>query len=136
MFDTNVLVSALRSRLGASYRLVSLIDSGSFKLHVSVPLVFEYEAVLKREKSHFGLTSDEIDDFLDYLCAVAKKSDIFYLWRPCLKDPADDFILELAVESGCSYIVTHNKGDFEQCRQFGIHAVNPGEFLKIIGGIL
>lgn len=134
MFDTNVLVSALRSRQGASFKLLSLIDRGLFRLHLSVPLLFEYEAVLKRDRDHSGLTVEEIDDILDYLCAVSEKSNIFYLWRPYLKDPKDDFLLELAVESRCRYIVTHNLKDFEGSDRFGIKAITPGEFLTIIGG--
>jgi len=136
VIDTNVLVSALRSNLGASFKLISLLDQNLFQIHVSVPLVFEYESVLKREKHRLGLTLADIDDFLDYLCSIAMKSSgIFYLWRPYLKDPADDFVLELAIESGSHYIITHNLVDFDGCERFGIHVVAPGPFLKIIGAL-
>jgi predicted nucleic acid-binding protein len=58
---------------------------------------------------------------------------IFFLWRPHLKDPGDDMVLELAVKAGCQYIVTHNGRDFAGCERFGIQAFTPGAFLKQIG---
>ena len=61
---------------------------------------------------------------------------IFFLWRPFLRDPDDDLVLELAVEAGCAYIVTHNLRDFEGVERFGLRAVTPKRFLDIIGGNL
>jgi predicted nucleic acid-binding protein len=97
VIDTNVFVAALRSRHGASYRLLMLIDSGRFAANISVPLILEYEEVAKRMVGRIGLTAEGIDDVLDYICKVAKWRTIFYLWRPLLADPRDDMILELAV---------------------------------------
>ena len=51
-----------------------------------------------------------------------------------LKDPRDDHVLEVAVEAGCSAIVTHNVRDFAGAEQFGIKIVSPGEYLRSIGG--
>jgi predicted nucleic acid-binding protein len=56
--------------------------------------------------------------------------EIFYLWRPALPDPKDDFILELAVESGCDLIVTYNVKDFAGADRFGIEIVTPQEFFR------
>ena len=81
------------------------------------------------------LTHQEIDDVLNFLCQNANLREIFYLWRPILRDPKDDFILELAVESSCDYIVTFNTKDFAKAENFGIKAVRPNEFLRIIGEI-
>lgn len=131
--DTNVLVSALRSRLGASFRLLSLIDSGKFSLCVSVPLVLEYEAATKRQAKTIGLTYTDIDNILDYLCLVAKHHRVYYLWRPTLKDPNDDMVLELAVSCKAEAIVTYNRGDFKGAEQFGIRILSPKNFLKQIG---
>ncbi len=133
ILDTNVLLSALRSQFGASFRLLSLIEDSRFKINVSVALVFEYEDVLKRPEMKLNLTHQEIDDVLDFLCQNANLREIFYLWRPTLRDPKDDFVLELAVESNCHYIVTFNTKDFAEAEQFGIKAVRPNEFLRIIG---
>jgi putative PIN family toxin of toxin-antitoxin system len=133
VMDTNVLIAALRSRRGASYRLLTLIDSGKFQINISVPLALEYEDVTKRLIGAIPLNQHEIDDILDYICAVANHSKVYYLWRPFLKDPKDDMILELAVAANCDTIVTYNKKDFQGIQQFGIHLVSAKEFLEGIG---
>ena len=135
VMDTDVLFTALRSKKGASYKLLSLIDSGKFKINISVPLLFEYEDVAKRDLSASNLREAEIDDILDYLCAVSNKHEIFFLWRPYLNDPKDDFILELAVEAQCDYIITYNTKDFKGIESFGIKTLTPKEFLQLIGEI-
>lgn len=135
VIDTNVIVSALRSANGASYKLLSLIDSGKFEVNISVPLLFEYEDVAKKDLHNSKLQKENIDDILDYICAVSNKQKIFFLWRPYLKDPKDDFILELAVKSGCDYIITYNKRDFRDIEKFSIKLLTPKEFLRKIGEI-
>ena len=133
ILDTNVLYSALRSRKGAAFLLLSLLPSEKFLLNVSVPLILEYEDVLKRKENELYFTSEELDQILDNLCAMANRHDVFYLWRPLLTDPGDDLILELAVKANCSYIVTYNKQDFAGVDSFGVKIVDAREFLKIIG---
>jgi len=133
--DTNVLLSAVRSQFGASFRLLSLIEDSRFQTNLSVALALEYEDVLKRPALNPNLTVQEVDDILDFLCQNASLREIFYLWRPTLRDPKDDFVLELAVESNCDYIVTFNTKDFAGAEKFGIKAVKPNEFLRIIGEI-
>jgi putative PIN family toxin of toxin-antitoxin system len=131
--DTNVVVSALRSRLGASHRLLSLVGiSDRFQINLSVPLVLEYEDVLKRQADVLGLAHQEIDDILDYLCSVANRRRIFFLWRTFLSDPRDELVLELAVEAGCDRIVTYNQRHFLGVETFGLQAVTPPEFLRLI----
>jgi putative PIN family toxin of toxin-antitoxin system len=133
VIDTNVLVSALRSRKGASFKVVSLIGKGLFQLSVSVPLVLEYESATKRVSKLVGLKYSDIDDILDYICKVAEHGDIYYLWRPFLKDPKDDMVLEVAVESESEFIVTHNLRDFAEIGQFGLEAITPNQLLERIG---
>jgi len=135
VLDTNVIVAALRSRRGASFRLVSEIDSGHFEVCVSVPLVLEYEAALVRQGRALGLTRSDIGDFLDYFCAVARRQDIFFLWRPRLRDPGDDMVLEAAVAGGCSHAVTFDQRDFEPGEHLGVRAVTPRDLLRTIGVI-
>lgn len=127
VLDTNVLVSALKSSRGASYRLLSLVEHGLFTLHVSTPLVTEYEAVLKR--GNIVLSAEEIDDIIDFICSRAERHKIFYLWRPALKDPGDDFVLELAVKANAT-IVTWNVADFKHAARFGVAVITPREFLE------
>ena len=133
VLDTNVLIAGLRSRNGASFQLLALIGEGAFELNVSVPLVLEYEEVAKRNARALGLTHADIDDVLDYLCAVAAHREIYFLWRPVLRDASDDMLLEVAVEAGCDFVVTHNVRDFAGAERFGVQALTPGEFLKRIG---
>ncbi|MDH5717328.1 MAG: putative toxin-antitoxin system toxin component, PIN family [Spirochaetia bacterium] len=136
VMDTCILVSALRSNQGASYKLLSLIDNKKIKLNLSVPLVLEYESAAKRMVDELKLTNLDIDDIIDYLCKIGKHHQVHYLWRPNLNDPGDDFILELAVEANCDYIITHNIRDFTGSEKFSIKVISPREFLKVIGEIL
>ncbi len=130
--DTNVLVAATRSRRGASFRLLSEVGKGHFELAVSVPLVLEYEDVLKREASGV-LRHEDVDDLIDYLCRVAHRQAVFYLWRPLLRDPDDDMILELAVACGARAIVTFNERDFGSAHRLGVEVWRPGRALEEIG---
>ena len=134
VIDTNVLVSALRSSRGASHRLLMLVGQTDFEVALSVPLVLEYESAAKRMGDATGLTSEDVDDIIDYLCSVAHLQEIHFLWRPILRDPRDDHVLELATEAGCEIVVTHNVRDFAGSERFGVTAIRPGEFLRRIGG--
>lgn len=133
VLDTNVLIAGLRSRRGASFELLSRLGGTEFDINVSVPLVLEYEAVAREQARELGLTHEDIDDVLDYLCAVAHRRQIFYLWRPFLRDPRDDMVLEVAVEAACDFIVTFNLRDFAGVDRFGLRAITPAEFLAILG---
>jgi len=133
VIDTNVLIAALKSKRGASYKLFMLTNSGRFSIHISVPLVLEYEDVAKRLHKDIPLTERDIDNILDYLCAVAERQQIFYLWRPFLQDPEDDMVLELAVAADCDFIITYNKRDFRGVERFGLRVVTSREFLEEIG---
>jgi putative PIN family toxin of toxin-antitoxin system len=130
VLDTNVLISAFRSRRGPAFALVSRIGSGSFEISISVPLVFEYEEVLHRATS---LEDLEVLSVLRFLCSVAHRQKIFYLWRPLLPDPKDDMVLELAVASRSRFIVTYNQRDFLPADRFGIESLKPEELLRRIG---
>ena len=135
VLDTNVLVSALRSQRGASYKLSSLLGTGAFEISLSVPLVFEYEEVLRRHRGRLRLTQTAISDLLDYLCAIAYLHEIHFLWRPYLPDPGDDMLLDLATNAGCGYIVTYNRDHFQGAEAFGVETVTAKEFLETIGAL-
>ena len=132
VIDTNVLVAALRSRRGASFKLVSVLPSDEFSIAISVPLVLEYEDALKRLESS-AITSQDIGNFVDFLCKIGHHQEIFFLWRPFLPDPSDDHVLEVAVAAGCEAIVTYNKRDFKGIERFGLRVLDPREFLSEIG---
>ena len=107
VLDTNVLVAAQRSQRGASSLLISLVGTGAFGVHLAVPLAFEYETVLTRQRREIGLSQDDVGDVVDALCALAVPHRIYFLWRPYLRDAADEHVLELAVAARCDYIVTY-----------------------------
>jgi predicted nucleic acid-binding protein len=63
---------------------------------------------------------------------VSNKKEIYFLFRPFLKDPKDDLVLEVAVESSCDFIISYNKKDFRNINKFGLKVLTPYEFLKLI----
>ena len=133
VIDTNVLVAALLSSRGASHRLLRLVGDDRWRMNLSVPLVLEYEQTLKRLCAGGALSSGDIDGILQFLCASASLRPIFFLWRPLLPDPKDDFVLELAVESRADFLLTFNARDFVGAERFGVRVISPREFVAIIG---
>ncbi len=132
VIDTIVFVASLRSRRGASFKLVSLLPSDKFSIAISVPLVFEYEDAIKRLEST-DIREQDIGDFVDFVCKIGLHQEIFFLWRPFLPDPTDDHVLEVAVAAGCDAIVTYNKRDFKGIEKFGLRILDPRELLSEIG---
>lgn len=133
VFDTSVLVAAARSRKGASYALVSSIPALEFQLCLSVGLYTEWQGVLTRsENLPPGNTAEDARRFLRYLASQAYLQEIHFLWRPFLRDPNDDMLLELAFAASCSHIVTHNVKDFQGSEQLGVIPLSPGGFLNLI----
>jgi predicted nucleic acid-binding protein len=130
--DTNVLVAAFRSSLGASHRFLQTLERRQWRPVVSPALAFEYEAVLKRDVDGLGLSLADIDDFVEYLCSRARLVQVYFRWRPMLPDPDDDRILEVAVRTG-SPIITFNVRDFRGSESLGIMTMSPGELLAVIG---
>lgn len=133
VFDTNVIYSALRSKRGASYKLISKLPSKKYQIFLSVPLYAEYQAVLLKGSLLKIFKKEEIFGFLKYFCKISVHKEIFYLWRPISKDPKDDMIIELAIAGDCDYIVTHNTKDFAGLDQFKPKAITPKEFIKLLG---
>ncbi len=132
VLDTSVLVAALRSPTGASAELLRCARRSEFELLVSVAIMLEYEAVLKRGEhlTVAGLTADDVDDVLDALCIFAKPVTNHYRWRPALTDPDDDLVLETAVNGGADAIVTFNQSDFRLASSiFGVQVLLPRDAL-------
>ena len=132
VLDTNVIVSALLSRQGASFEILRRITEKDFTVCISVPLVLEYEDALKRNAMKGRMTAGAIDQVLDYLCATAEQHRINFLWRPHLKDPKDDMVLELALAAGCDYIVTLNLADFRIKTRGPMRVVTPADLVTIL----
>jgi predicted nucleic acid-binding protein len=132
VLDTSVLVAAWRSRLGASFEIVSRIGRGQFDVVVSVPLAIEYESAISRSRVA-GLRREDAKVFVDYVCSVARRQNIFFLWRPLLRDSNDDMVAEVAVAAEADTVVTHNVRDFVGMEKFGVRVMTPGGFLQEIG---
>jgi putative PIN family toxin of toxin-antitoxin system len=135
VIDTSVIVSAVRSNKGASYRVLTLLGDPRFQFNLSAPLVFEYEDAVRRIPATVRANDAAIDELMDSICALGDHRTIYFLWRPTLTDPSDDFVLELAVESQSDCIITHNRRHFKGAEKFGVAVVTPSEFLRLIGGI-
>ncbi len=140
VMDTNLFVSALISRRGASFALVGwLLDEAKRgRLHncTSVPLVLELEEVLLRgvNRAKYPQFSEaDLRRFVDDVVAISAPVRINYLWRPCLKDASDDKVLETAFNASAGAIVTHNVRDFIGVEPgFGIEVLTPQRFLERI----
>jgi putative PIN family toxin of toxin-antitoxin system len=132
ILDTSVLVAGLRSRRGASFQIIQAIRAGNLKISVSVALVLEYESVLLRPGLIPNFTAHEIHRILDAVCLMAMHQKVFFAWRPFLKDPNDDLVLELAVAASAPYIITHNISDFAGSNTVGVRAITPSAALQII----
>ena len=135
VIDTNVVIAALRSKKGASNKLLALVGTSKFEIHDSVALILEYEDVIQRQRTELGLSQDEVSIFIDSLCSMAHHHKIYFLWRPSLPDVNDELVLELAVSANCEYILTHNIKDFKGTEKFGIKAITPKEFLQVISEV-
>jgi putative PIN family toxin of toxin-antitoxin system len=131
VLDTNVLVAAFRSSRGDSYRLLQSLEGRTWRPVISPALAFECEAVLKRGSTDTGMTLQDIDDFIEYLCSRSRLVQIYFRWRPALPSN-DDRILEVAVRTRAS-IVTFNTKDFVGAERFGISVISPSELMTLIG---
>jgi putative PIN family toxin of toxin-antitoxin system len=130
VLDTNVLLSALRSADGASFRLITLLRSGVIQTAVTAPLVFEYQDVLSRRGLLPHLSLAEIDSFLDWFVFVSSRHDVHFLWRPLLNDPKDDMVLEAATACSADFLVTHNVADFREAASLGVRVVTPAQLMR------
>ena len=132
VLDTSVVVAGLRSSAGASRQWIEAILNREHTLILSVPLVLEYEDVLLRPDnlSVHGLTPVEVGRLLDAFCAVAEPVELTYLWRPMLRDPDDEMVLETAVVGRSDYLLTFNVRDFAGSERFGIAVERPGPAWK------
>lgn len=133
VLDTSVLVAGLRSRRGASNRLLVAVAEQRCVPLVSTALFLEYEAVLLRPEQQLatGLGPAAVEDFLAAFASAAEAVEISFLWRPQLQDPADELVLEAAVNGRAQALVTHNVADFRRVpERFGIRTLKPAELLK------
>jgi putative PIN family toxin of toxin-antitoxin system len=133
VLDTSVIVAALRSRRGASNRLIELIALGRVQPLVSTALFLEYEDVLRRPENRLatGMSERDVDRFLAAFASAAEGIDVTFRWRPQLKDPRDELVLEAAVNGQADVLITHNVRDFAgAAKLFNLRVLLPREVLK------
>lgn len=133
VLDTATMVAAIRSNAGASNRLLVAGLERRFALLVSTPLLIEYEAVMTRPEhlQASGLTDGEVAMVLDALAATAEPVRLAFLWRPAVRDPDDDMVLEVAANGHADAIVTFNLRDFSAVAgRFGVEVLSPGAALR------
>jgi predicted nucleic acid-binding protein len=132
VIDTDVVVAAMRSPSGASAAILHELHRGALTLVLSVTQALEYEAVcrLPQHRAPSGLTLEDADGFVQGIVCRAGPAHIHFRWRPQLRDPGDEMVLEAAINGGADAIVTFNKRDFGGGpARFGIEVLSPGEAL-------
>ena len=108
-----------------------MLPSLDYEMALTVPLYTEWQAVLSRpEHRPPGVTLNATLAYLRYLVSIAHLQDVHFLWRPLLRDPDDDMVLECAIASGSSFIVTHNVKDFQRAGELHVRAIKPADFLN------
>jgi putative PIN family toxin of toxin-antitoxin system len=126
--DTDVIVAAMRSPRGASAAILREVRRETVELLLSVPLAMEYEAVCLRPEHQMaaGLSEREVHIFVDAVIAMAQPIKIHFLWRPQLRDPTDEMVLETAVNGRADLLVTFNERDYGTVpSRFGIEVMTP-----------
>ena len=133
VLDTNILVAALRSPTGASAALLDRALAGTGTPLLTVPLVLEYEARAgsPEQRAASELSAAEVLAVIDALCAVGEAVETWYLWRPQLRDPKDEMVLEAAANGRADALVTFNARDFGAApARFGVALMRPQEALR------
>jgi len=135
VLDTDVVIAGMRSPSGASAALLLAADRHEVLLLASLPLAMEYEAVCMRleHRQAAGMTREEAKVFIDAVLAMTEPVEIYFLWRPQLRDPNDEIVLEAAINGQAEAIVTFNRRDYGNAtRRFGIEVLSPSAALERI----
>ncbi len=135
VIDTSVWISALITKESRARELLRLVFQEKLFPQMSESLFREYEAVMKREKIQqlTSLTLLQQNNLFEAYLSTCKWNEIYYTWRPNLKDEDDNFVVELAVASGAEAIVTYNIKDFKNAELlFKYKIITPEDFIKDI----
>ena len=135
VLDTNVLVAGMRSPRGASAALLMAARRSELTLVANVALALEYEAIclMAEHRMAAGLSQQQVGIFLDAVLAMVDPVETHFMWRPQLRDPADELVLEAAVNGQAATIVAFNQRDFGDApATFGIEVLSPAELLRRI----
>jgi putative PIN family toxin of toxin-antitoxin system len=129
VLDTAVIVAAIRSPDGASRLWLESVLMERHKLLLSVPLAIQYEAVLKRPEQlkAAGIDESEVEQIVDALCSASEEVDLLYLWRPLVRDPDDEMVIETAFVGRADLLITFNVRDFAGAEVAGVPILRPGD---------
>jgi putative PIN family toxin of toxin-antitoxin system len=133
VLDTSVVVAALRTRLGAGSAVLDLVAGRRIVALATPPLFLEYEDVLQRAEHRLvhGLSELDIEDFLSEFAALVEPVELHFRWRPQLRDPKDEMVLEAAINGHADALVTYNVSDFATAGlRFRIPVLSPGQLLN------
>lgn len=136
VLDTSVVVAGFRSRRGASNLLLRRVAEGILRPLVSTALFLEYEDVLLRPEQRLatGMTEKDVELAMAALASASEPVEVHFRWRPQLRDPSDELVLEAAVNGRADALVTHNIRDFEgAAARFELRVIRPQQCLKEIG---
>ena len=132
VLDTDVIIAAMRSPLGASAALLMAARRGEIRMLANVALALEYEATCRRAEHGVaaGLSPAQVGVFIDAVVALAEPVETHFLWRPQLRDPGDELVLEAAVNGRANAIVTFNQKDFGEIpMKFSVEVLAPVDAL-------
>ncbi len=131
ILDTNVLLSALLSPLGAPAKLLDAWERKAFTLVASQPLIAELREVAARpffrarlHASTAELLAAGVRDFSFY-CRDLSASII-------APDPKDSYLLAMAEASRAEFLVTGDKGLLALRRHSSTRIVTPAAMLEIL----
>ncbi len=131
--DTDAVVAAMRSPSGASAALLRAARAGRAALLATVPLCLEYEGVCSRPEhvAAAGFGPEDVTVFLDAVVDLVEPVEVWFLWRPQLRDPGDELVLEAAVNGRAAAIATFNRRDFSPAAaRFGVEVLLPAEAVR------
>jgi len=133
VIDTNVFISALLKADTSPRQVLRLALLGDIQPLMGNALFSEYRDLMERDHlfRNCPLSKMERRDFLDDFMSVCKWINIYYLWRPNLKDESDNHLLELALAGNATYLITGNIRDFVRTELLfpGLKVLTPKNFL-------
>jgi putative PIN family toxin of toxin-antitoxin system len=133
VLDTSVMVAGWRSNRGAAFAILERVNTREVIALTTTALFLEYEAVLKRPEHRdvLGFSEADVDRVLGVFARLMQPVEIHFRWRPQLPDPADELVLEAAVNGRADALVTYNVKDFAAAApRFGVSVLTPPEFLE------
>jgi putative PIN family toxin of toxin-antitoxin system len=133
VLDTSVIVAGLRTQLGAGHAVLRLVERRKVRVLATSPLFLEYEDALKSAEHRLahGLMPGQVDQFLAELAALVEPVEVHFQWRPQMRDPNDEMVLEAAIHGRAEAVVTYDVAEFAEARaRFGIAVLTPRELSK------